>query len=107
MGRISDTERISILRDYERAYFAANGWHAELYRRDNGRYSVLGTQLHYGRKGYGTEYEIYELPSMTRNLRSTAEQDQAKLLRDLIFRLAPVNIREVITNEFQTSERDQ
>lgn len=105
MGRISSKERISILREYERAYFALHGRHAELYRLDNGKYAVLGTQIHYGRKGYGSEYEIYELPKMARNLWSTAEQNQSEEFLNLIKRLKPVTVREVIANEFQTSER--
>ncbi len=107
MGQRTKLDAIAVLRDYERAYFAANGWEAEIRLNADGKYVVDGTRKHGGKSWQPDSlgYTLEELPNMARNLWRKAKEDNKHSFCGLLQRLTTVNIREVIANEFQTFER--
>ncbi len=85
-----------ILREYERAYFAHNGFEAELRLLKTGRYVMDGTPKHvHGFEPHIFGYEVYELPKMTQNLLDNVNKNSSKKLLMLIKRLMPVRISDV------------
>jgi hypothetical protein len=103
MGKVSQAERDRILLDYECAYIAANGMDPKLRLLSNGMYTLDALRTQH------VEFNFWEFPLMARNLWERAEENflipRSDSLEDLIKRLMPINIHEVIANEIQTFTR--
>ncbi len=107
MDQRTKLDAIAVLRDYERAYFAANGWEAEIRLNADGKYVVDGTRKHGGKswQPHCAGYTLESLPGMANNLWNKAAGDNRHSFFELVHRLKSTRIADVIANEFQTFER--